>query len=513
MGNRYGNMHDASYIERTSHFQAKRDMSMSVHNQNLDRKHDASKKMAFVERDLYLKPLLRLKQQEDVLEKALAAAVENIKLNSNSWRDVVREYKEMTMKRQNLFNAMYKSMENISTEMESIKYIATHPEEIKNLDVNTYKLKLIKLSQKMQDLKKSCCVQSLLEEQAVIESELREFQPNLQKYENIQKSVSQSALYASRTENKKENQDYKDVHDFHALVALTGHTGTWNMEDHLFFLKTRKKCENIPALVAAVQKKYPDLSAEAVVNHESWYKQYEHLREKQRAAVKEWRERKEQEKMRNIERVEKSVDFHELEDVADKEKIAVSRKVKSCPVETRRTNGSADSNASEKKELIRKWRMERDSKRSMDEEQLRMQAKLKREMEENKRQKRREKIQEALEQYRRKKFLEDSREEGQPERKYDATLIKAFRKQDEEYTKKRKDLIERLKKPSRTVAIKKMELVDARTYSTLLNSTKVWREKCKAINWSKHSDDLHYIKDMPRTCIRWRNEESEDLMI
>lgn len=76
-----------------------------------------------------------------------------------------------------------------------------------------------------------------------------------------------------------------------------------------------------------------------------------------------------------------------------------------------------------------------------------------------------------------------------------------YRKQDEEYTKKRRDLIERSKKPSKsetTIGIKKLELVDARTYSTFLKSTKVWREKCKATSWTNRSDDTRYIKDIPR---------------
>ncbi|XP_076544527.1 uncharacterized protein LOC117604958 [Osmia lignaria lignaria] len=446
--------------------------------------------MAFVERDLYLKPLLRLKQQEDILEKGLIAAIENIKLDSNLWREVVHEYKEITMKRQNLFNAMYKNMENISTEMESVKHIARHPEEIQNLGFEEILLH-------------------------------RASNPSIQKYENLQKNVTSSG--SNKMETKKETQDYKDVHDFHALVALTGHTGNWSMEDHLFFLKMRKKCENVPALVAAIQKKYPDLSVESIVNHESWYKQYENLREKQRAAVTEWRKRKEREKMRNIEQLEKSMNLRESEDVSNemdkRKRMIVSRKVKSCPVETKRTNESAGSNTAEKKELIRKWRMEKESKRSMDEEQLRMQAKLKREIEGNKRQKRREKIQEALEEYRRKKSFEGASKElnerWKEKYKFDATLIKEFRKQDEEYTKKRRDLIERSKKPSKseTIGIKKMELVDARTYSTFLESTKVWREKCKATSWTNHSDDTRYIKDIPRICIRWRNEESEDLNI
>lgn len=72
----------------------------------------------------------------------------------------------------------------------------------------------------MQDFKKSCSIQNLVEEQTVLDAELREFEPQLQKYENIHKNVLSSCQ--NRIGNKKERQDYRDVEDFHTLVARTG---------------------------------------------------------------------------------------------------------------------------------------------------------------------------------------------------------------------------------------------------------------------------------------------------
>lgn len=68
----------------------------------------------------------------------------------------------------------------------------------------------------------------------------------------------------------------------------------------------------------------------------------------------------------------------------------------------------------------------------MDEEQIKMQTKLKKEVEENRRKKRREKIQVALDEYKRKKCLENVLKEmegrsSKEKRVYDTTLIKAFR--------------------------------------------------------------------------------------
>ncbi|XP_017893162.1 coiled-coil domain-containing protein 112-like [Ceratina calcarata] len=477
------------------------------------RKESIRKKITSAEKNLYMKPLLRLKQQEEILEKGLIGAMENMKIGSNLLHDIVHEHRELSSKRQIFLNTLHDNVKDITAEMESVKEIAENPEAIQKLDVNTYKLRLIKLSQKMQDFKKSCPIQTLMDERVALDSELNEFEIDLQKCEKIQQSET---CFPFKTESSKGKLEFRDVDDFHSLVAMTGHTENWSTEDHLFFLKMRKKCESIPALVAAIQNKCPDLSIETIVNHEAWYKHYESLREKQKAAVKEWRRRKESDRNRNIDKAEEEINDcnvdNDFSNDTIKEKKAIDVK------KTRSPSSSASSSTSEKKELIKKWKMERESKRSMDEEQLRTQRRLSKEMDENRRRRRREKMQAALDEYKRKKSLENAIKEteqlSKEKCKYDVTLVKAFRKQDKEFTKKRNDLISRSKKPSRSelVNIKRVELVEARDYSTLLDSTKVWREKCKT-DFPKRSNEPRFIKDVPRICIRWRNEESDDLRI
>ncbi|XP_031845810.2 uncharacterized protein LOC116432707 [Nomia melanderi] len=292
------------------------------------------------------------------------------------------------------------------------------------------------------------------------------------------------------------------------------------MDDHLFFLRMRQKCENIPALVAAIQKKCPDLSTETIVNHEAWYKLYLSLREKQKHAVEEWRKKKELEKTKPTEETERNIENSIIEDINFKEDIEDSKmifqKMKKEPKRcVTRSSGSAESINSDKKEMIRKWRTEKENKSKMDEEQMKLRMKLKRETEENERKKKKEKIQGALEEYKKKKALENASRESSANSKekctYDSSLIKAFREQDKEYTKRRKDRI------SQTQRLNKMEIPTTRMsellkrdFSTLLNSTVVWREKCKSENTLNRPEPLQYIKDVPRMCIRWRNEESGD---
>lgn len=88
------------------------------------------------------------------------------------------------------------------------------------LDTNVYKQRLIRLSQKIQDFKESCQLQTLSQEQTILESELREFESNLHKYESAT-GGNPTSVTSSNKENKKCN-DYMGIQDFHALIAKTG---------------------------------------------------------------------------------------------------------------------------------------------------------------------------------------------------------------------------------------------------------------------------------------------------
>lgn len=79
----------------------------------------------------------------------------------------------------------------------------------------------MKLSQKIRDFEESCQFESLTQEQTTLESELREFELNLHKYENVTRNINKPTFAASSSKNVKGNQDYKEVQDFNALIAKT----------------------------------------------------------------------------------------------------------------------------------------------------------------------------------------------------------------------------------------------------------------------------------------------------
>lgn len=90
------------------------------------------------------------------------------------------------------------------------------------LDTNAYKQRLVKLSRKIRDFKESCQLETLSQEQTTLESELREFESSLHKYESATGNIGKSTSAAFSNKENKRCHDYKEIHDFHALIAKTG---------------------------------------------------------------------------------------------------------------------------------------------------------------------------------------------------------------------------------------------------------------------------------------------------
>lgn len=217
------------------------------------------------------------------------------------------------------------------------------------------------------------------------------------------------------------------------IIFFIGHTDNWTNEDHTLFLKMRKKCNSIPALVVAMQVKCPDLTTETVVNHEAWYKMYLKLREEQRSSIKVWRKRKEEEKLKKVrdnEADDLTEIFPEEKDfnITGKYPNRVSNK---CKIKVMKADNAIDVKITKKKELINRWKIEKENKRSMDEEQSKIQMKSKLAAQEKRRKERLKRMHEALVDYRRKKSMETSskslKHNSREVRKYDSTLFKIFR--------------------------------------------------------------------------------------
>ncbi|XP_028045101.1 coiled-coil domain-containing protein 112 [Monomorium pharaonis] len=469
------------------------------------------------------KSLLKLKQQEYLMEKSLANLMENMKLEPEVLRPVLHNMSDISKNRETFLDSIKKPLKEIIKELQSVQSVTNCPKQIQKLDTNAYKQRLERLSQKIRDFQESSQLQAatLSQEQTALESELREFESNLHKYENATGSIGKPTSAASSNKENKKCYDYKEIEDFHELIAKTGHTDNWSDGDHLLFLKMRKKCSNIPALVTAIRVKCPDLTAETIVNHEAWYKVYLSLREKQRSSVKEWRKQKETEKMKMKNR-EDETGAKTTEEISREERNSnITKDLSTCvkdKCEGRITKtGNSDDISNQKKELIRQWKTEKERKRLMDEEQLKILMKSKLAAQEKRKRERLKRLREVLgERCERKSMVvpsETSKNDSRTGPKYNPMLIKAFRQQDAEYTRRQKNLIakQRLIK-NQTVKIARSQISTKQDHSTLLNSTEVWREKCRKHDPNtREPKKLQYIKDVPRLHIHWRNKESMEI--
>lgn len=149
-------------------------------------------------------------------------------------------------------------------------------------------------------------------------------------------------------------------------------------------MNLRKRHRSVASLVVAIQAKCPDLTKESIVNHEAWYKTYLDLREKQKLAVQEWRDRKESERRAKL-AAKTEEPTPSICKIADHKKEEIERK----------------------KELVRRWKEQREKQRVAEEERLKNQLRARREMRENQRRARAERLKSLVEEYKRKKVVQE----------------------------------------------------------------------------------------------------------
>lgn len=170
------------------------------------------------------------------------------------------------------------------------------------------------------------------------------------------------------------------------------------------------------------------------MNHEAWYKVYLRLREKQRSNVKEWRKQKEIEKMKMKNR-EDETGAKTMEEISREKRNSNITDLSTCMMDKcegkmTKTSNSVDIN-NQKKELIKQWKAERENKRLMDEEQLKILMKSKLAAQEKHERERLKRLREVLTEHRERKSMEVSSETSKDDSrtgpKYNPMLIKAFR--------------------------------------------------------------------------------------
>ncbi|XP_023317381.1 coiled-coil domain-containing protein 112-like [Trichogramma pretiosum] len=286
-----------------------------------------------------LKVYLKLKQQECYIEKSIETLLANAKLDLEMVCTIRRNSESVEIERSlkiskkafdysyfylNFATYLFKSERIDNTRKftrkqltgtlnENVRVIyeelldaksMINEDNVETIDLESFKSKLHSLWKRMQESKESLvALDALVAEQKDLESELVGLLRVVRKQQEEKASTKGSSsgeTGPAKRSTVSDREASSSVQDLCGLLARSGHNGNWSEEDHQLFCRLRQRQQqrsksgkqSLAQLVRLVQAKCPDLSREAIVEHELWYRRYLELREQQRQAVQQWRQRR-----------------------------------------------------------------------------------------------------------------------------------------------------------------------------------------------------------------------------
>lgn len=258
--------------------------------------------------------LVKLKSQQKYLESSQL----QIHLNECSSEDYatlteINNLQEQLQTQILTFKLSLKNdLENVSSKISSFKELIANPNDILLHNTKEYRDHIILIDQTFRNTHQSNIehLSRLKEEYCDLETNVLPANYLLNETIKICPNIANvSRAGMVRPIDKDDNVDIKKFDDF--LVSNNGHTGGWNDEEHFLFLKLKTKYkENIDQIVMSIQHisggkfknvilifilflYFPFLSdktEEDIRNHNQWYVKYVELKEKKRAAIKNWKD-------------------------------------------------------------------------------------------------------------------------------------------------------------------------------------------------------------------------------
>ncbi|XP_014204123.1 coiled-coil domain-containing protein 112-like [Copidosoma floridanum] len=432
----------------------------------------------------HIKLYLRLKMQEIGIDKSLAVFINYAKSDVETWKSIKRDIDEFEKERQKIEVPLREKIIDVYQELKSVKEMMA-PSNVKNIDLEVFKKKLQSLWKRVQEFKNSCTdIGNLANEQKNLSTELDELHRKIHKHENFlsndkfySRIISVQAALQRQDPNKE--CDFGEAENFFALISNSGHTGGWSEKDHLLYVKFRKKHKSTEALVSALRTKCPDLTEENIMKHDAWYKIYLDLREKQKIAVQEWRDRKEAERRR------------------DRAPPPSTEKVKSPVVASSEKIAERNEAAIEKrKEILNKLKEKKEIQRFMNEERMRGQTKLKKEGWKIRRHPKPARITKIVKEDKPGGDREPSNQtvkQCRPSFK-SSLFLQLYRARDKQYLEKRKKVLLHMN-ASKQTALPVDQDFSKYQESILFKETKAWQEKFKFE--PKSTETFFYIKNVP----------------
>ncbi|XP_069672123.1 coiled-coil domain-containing protein 112-like isoform X2 [Periplaneta americana] len=249
---------------------------------------DEMSKSAFIAR------ATRLKMQQEHLDKAQLNAVKSMKcLEQHIVHEIVQMYKDTEKQRLQENLQLRQTLSLVLHSLKELKSDVGNEDKLRHLDIEHYRSKVFELEKKIRTFNEASDnrFQKLIEEEWALSNEIQMLEHKYNWSQDINTSMlkppvrSSSKSYTSNNDNTRE-----EVSAFQNFLRETGgHTGGWDEDDHLLFLRFRNKHKGKVTFLSSLKQQLPDISADEMLLHEDWYQKYETLKANQKQAIQEWR--------------------------------------------------------------------------------------------------------------------------------------------------------------------------------------------------------------------------------
>ncbi|XP_071953020.1 coiled-coil domain-containing protein 112-like [Antedon mediterranea] len=376
-----------------------------------------------------------------------------------------------------------KELQNVKPSPEFVEKLKIMMEDIE-IHMNTFKENQKTVYEELIRDEKICC-------QEVIALEKRfEAWSKITSVPIAKTKPSISAKHKQRSSTTTTAQNYPlEVITFEKFLQQNGgNRGGWDEYDHQTFLKIRSTFKGKSAFMDVAVNELPIRSITDIVQHETWYQQYNKLLEEKKQAIEKWRSQKQ---LKRDEMLTLEDDVESIEEKAKKEQVRLKK------VEEERR---------EKQRRLNAWKAQKELEKAVEEE-TKLQQEMKRDKEKEKERLRQIQVRSKVESYIQSKRemeeqqnveneLQKEREQAE-KRRFGQLEIQRFQERDQDNINKKiikdkqkqiaaKEKEERLHRLKETVAVN-VERDPTRLY----RMTKGWKERTKDSGPSGNAQVLH----------------------
>ncbi|RZF44625.1 hypothetical protein LSTR_LSTR000577 [Laodelphax striatellus] len=446
----------------------------------------------------------KLKSQQEMLERMQDKLVSSLKQFSVHERnEILCEMRATELAASKVIEAFQDELITIFDLMRDVSQEVKDDEKLKSHSITYFRQKLTALETKIYKLKEDCTreLNKLEDEEGALTVETDFMETRIENWgktnelSKVRRAQSASRINCSCTTD----QLCPEIRNFSQYVQrYGGHNGGWKEEDHLMYLKFRQK--HGPQQTAALLNQHlPDITLDMVLQHDTWFETYTDLRNKQKNAIKKWKDDK---RAKHVATCDEYVE----------------------PKKQQRTRMKTDP---ELKTRIKFWkeqqkiRKEQELQEKLEEEEMRKRINsLKR--------KKQEKRKAFLDEYRRERdsceqALQIAKQTEEERKRHMAALqansmLRQFRHEDMKYVLRRRELLQQKQDSdsrSTTSTTSSSSVKVKRDPERLFQPTKVWQMRS-----TKPSDDLQqelvkpiiHLHNMPHLKIpKWRQGLTFDI--